>query len=161
MSLLGGGLVVCAFWLLGRLLAAEEKQKLLALEGLISFFRYTGRRISVFRAPLGEIFAGFENRFLEQKGFLQALHFGSGSVGERFGRGLELLPLESELRAELRLFASELGQLTLSEQEARLNACLSLLESGLERLKSAVPAKQKSIKAVCTLAGAMVAIIML
>ncbi|MBQ3231060.1 MAG: stage III sporulation protein AB [Clostridia bacterium] len=160
MNWLGAALLIFSGYAVGVLLASEEKRALEAVEAMLSLLNYMERRISESRLPINEIFLRFENDFLEQRGFLAQIRSGGG-VRERWQSALMLVPLEEEARRELALFGEELGILSLQEQKKRLEAAVVFLNGERERLKQRLPARQKSIKTVCLLVGALTAIVLL
>lgn len=160
MNWLGAFFVVCAGYMLGLKLASEEKKKLTALDSLLALLNYMRRRVSDRRLPLSEIFLRFEDPYLELTGFLPRLRSGGGDIKERWSEAIKLVPLEKEAEAELALFGEELGRLSLAEQEKKLDSCVAALASEREKLKEKLPAKQKSVKTVCLLVGALTAIVL-
>ncbi len=161
MKWIGAAMIILASYLCGEMLSREEKKKLSAVESLISLLSFMQRRITAERAPLYEIFASFSDGFLEQTGFLPLMRSHRTETNRLWSDAIMLLPLENDIGKELSRFGNELGRLALDEQENRIAICLDMLSAERDRLKSILPAKQKSAKAVSLLIGAMTAILLL
>lgn len=161
MRWLGAAFIIAASYVCGTALARAEGQKAIAVDALIAFLKYIRRRISSERTALYDIFSAFSNAFLEEAGFLKTLRESNYTLNQRWAGATKQLCLDFEIEAELLRLGEDLGRLPLDEQEKRIDACLDALCAEKERLCKALPAKQKSKKTVCLLAGLLAAIILL
>ncbi len=161
MNLIGALLIVSASFFVGMRLAHFEGESLKTVEALLDFLRFMRRRIAVERRPITSIFSEYEDEFLENSGFFEAFFCSRGMASERFGVALSVLKLEQDMRTELDRFASELGTLPLESQLSGLDGVISCLGDARDRLREILPAKQKSERTVCLLAGLMTAILLI
>lgn len=161
MKWLGAALLIAASYLCGEMISHEEKKKLIAVDSLISLLYFMQRKMISERMPLYEIFNSFSDGYLEQSGFLPLIRSHRTETNRLWEEAIRLLPLENDIISELERFGRELGRLALDEQEKRTNACAELLNRERDKLKSALPAKQKSARAVSLLIGMMAAILLL
>ena len=161
MKWFGAAIIIIVSYLCGNLLSSEENKKLVCLDSLIALLGFMLRRISSERTPLYEIFVSFSDAFLEERGFLPLMRSHRGETNRLWIEAIDLLPLERETQNELARFGTDLGRLNLDEQEKRIMACTDMLVYERDKLKSILPAKQKSIRAVCLLIGVMTAILLL
>ena len=149
-----------AYWI-GVGLSRQEGEKTKALESLIAFFDYMKRRMTAEKKTLNEIFSTFDDPYLKNKGFTQALCGSRCSLGDLWQNACRMLPLSDLAKKELCFFGDELGKLSLEDQLARIEICKKALLNELEVLRTSLPKKQKSIKTVCGLCGVLAAILLL
>lgn len=161
MTFIGAVLLVAAAYACGTVIASEEGEKLKTLDGLIDLLQYLRRRMAAEGTPLYLLFGGYKNEYLEKEGVLPKIRSYGRRAPEVWGEALEPLPLEETAWNELLHFGSSLGRLELESQLKTMDSCLSVLIKERERLKTAIPMKQKSIKAVAFLSGALTAIILI
>lgn len=161
MKLFGIILLVSSAYLLGSLAAVNEGEKLKALNSLISMLQFLFRRMETENKSLNLLFAQYKDGYLEKTGFLPKLRQGEADLSKRWEKGLDCLNLEEHLKNELLHFGESLGRLGLEAQLKNINQCVSFLEQEKEKLKTNLPQKQKSIKAVAFLLGALTAIILI
>ncbi len=161
MKLFGIVLLVLCSYLLGNVIAVNEGEKLKTLNSLISMLQFLSRRMEGENRPLNLLFAQYKDSYLEKTGFLQSLRQGGENLIGRWNTALDCLPLEERLKNELLNFGESLGRLGLDAQLKNINLCVLMLEQEKEKLKTALPQKQKSIKAVAFLLGALTAIILI
>lgn len=161
MNWLGAFVVVLASYLLGILLAKDEGIALKSAESLLSLLSYMKRRMQSERTPLFAIFSDFNDRFLQEIGFLDILRSHREGISVLWQEAVKHLKTDSETEKECLRFGESLGQLPLDEQIARLDALTVFLTEKCNTLRKNLPDKQKSIKTVCLLLGLMTAIILL
>lgn len=161
MKWLGALLIVAASYFCGGFLAHGEKERVQSLESMTALLKYMRRRISAERAPLYNIFASFSDARLEETGFLAIMRSRTGELNSLWKSALETLCLDGEAEAELLRFGEDMGRLPLDEQEKRIDICLDMLYTERDKIRAGLPAKQKSKKTVCVLAGLLAAILLL
>lgn len=161
MSWVGALLLVTSAYFFGIGIARQEGNRLKALDSMIDLLEFMYRRMSGHRMPLYGLFASFQDKYLEAVGFLPLLRSCRNGLSDIWINALELLPLDDESERELVHFGSELGLLPLDEQLKRIEICLGAITSCREKLRISLPPKQKSIKTVSLLFGALGAIILL
>ncbi len=159
MNWIGALLVVTASYYCGVLVAESEKKRLEEVELIISLLSYMRRRMSVERMSLYRIFESF--RAQNESEFLEILTANSGDASLLWKEAVALLSIDADLKCELLIFGESLGKLPMTEQIKRLDSCTDVLIKGKDRLKSELPARQKSRRTVCLLFGLMTAIILL
>ena len=160
MKWFGAFLIIAVSYFIGNVLSSEEKKKLICVDSLLSLFKYMKRRMSSERKPLFEIFCEFNEPYLETIGFMDEMR-SNRNAKIVWGSALERLSVDEETMRELKLVGNELGELPLFEQLSRLDNCVLFLEEKKKNLQKTLPPKQKSVKTVCLLSGALVAIITL
>ena len=161
MSLAGALILISSAYFLGRAIALREGEALKALDSVINMLRFVHRRMETEGTPLYLLFEKYKDGYLEDAGFLPILR-AHGNLASRFwGEAVEELSLTSEAKIELLHFGETLGTLDLENQLKRINACMDFLVQEREKLRISVPLKQKSIKTVAFLFGALTAIVLL
>ncbi|MBO4452705.1 MAG: hypothetical protein J5793_02100 [Clostridia bacterium] len=160
MRYLGALFVVASSWIAGGIAAKVVKEYPDSLCSLCRLAEYTLRRICRERAPLSAIFRNFDDPFLEKKGFLAILR-SEGDIRELWRCAIEKLPLSEEIRLECLSFGGDLGVLPLYEQQKRLESLRDALLKERDSALKSLPAKQKSVRAVAALAGALAAIVLI
>lgn len=161
MKIVGTVILVAASYFCGVTVASWEGEKIKALDSMVELLGYLFRRMETECIPLKAIFNSYKNDYLEKTGFLPALRNGSNSLSALWGNGLEKLCLESESKDELLHLGESLGRLDLESQLKRIESCRMFLEQKMDSLRISIPKKQKSIKAIAFLLGAMGAIILI
>lgn len=159
MNWIGALLVVSASYYCGVLVAENEKKRLAEVELIISLLSYMRRRMSVERMSLYRIFESY--RAQNESEFLKILTSNAGEASLLWKSAVPHLDIDADLKHELLIFGESLGKLPLDEQIKRLDSCTDVLIKGKDRLKSELPARQKSRKTICLLFGLMTAIILL
>ncbi len=161
MSLAGALILVLSAYFLGRALALREGEVLKGLDAVINMLNFVYRRMETEGTPLYLLFEKYKDDYLETLGFLPLLR-AHGNLASRFwGEAVGLLPLTADAKNELLHFGETLGTLDLESQLKRINACIGFLRQERETLRISVPLKQKSIKTVAFLFGALTAIVLL
>lgn len=161
MSLAGALILISSAYFLGRVIAVREGEVLKALDSVINMLRFVYRRMETENTPLYLLFEKYKDGYLEDTGFLPILR-SHGNLASRFwSEAVDKLSLTSEAKTELLHFGETLGALDLESQLKRINACMDFLGQERERLRVSVPLKQKSIKTVSFLFGALTAIVLL
>ena len=161
MNWLGAFLVVIASYLCGITLSKDEYDKLNTVESLMDLIAYMKRRMSLERLPLLRIFFEYDGRSKKIDRFLTELRSYNVRIDKAWKNAVLLLSVDENTKKELIRFGESLGLLALDEQIKRLDSISSFLEAKRKELTDSLPARQKSIKAVCTLIGLMTAIILL
>ena len=161
MKIAGTIILVAASYFCGVIVASLEGEKIKALDSMVELLQYLFRRMETECTPLKVIFGSYKNDYLEKTGFLAALRGGGNSLSALWGNGLEMLCLEWESKDELLHLGESLGRLDLESQLKCIESCRRFLEQKRDSLKNSVPKKQKSIKAVAFLLGAMATIILI
>lgn len=161
MNWLGALLLVISAYFCGIKLAHDEGERLKALDSIIDLLEFMHRRMNAERTPLYLLFASFEDEYLESVGFLPVMRSCRSGLTPLWQEAVSKLPLDTESERELLHFGESLGALPLDTQSARLSSCLSALADSRAKLRDTLPAKQKSIKTVSLLFGALAAIILM
>ncbi len=160
MRWIGALLLISTAYLFGSIWSGEEKKRLTTVDSMLSLLKYMKRRMLSERKPLFAIFCEYEDGFLEKTEFLSIMRSNRNSK-LAWSNALQTLTLDEDIRQELLLFGNELGELTLDSQIKRIDAAVAVLEDKRKMLSETLPQKQKSVKTVCLLSGALLAIIML
>ncbi len=161
MNWLGALLVVVASYLCGITLSRDERDKLKTVESLIDLISYMKRRMSFELVSLPRIFFEYDGLFPKTQPFMTELRSRTDRLNIAWERAVSRLCVEEDTKKELARFGDSLGRLTLDEQIKRLDSLYAFLLDKKKSLADLLPARQKSIKAVCTLIGMMTAIILL
>lgn len=161
MQWIGAVILVISSYFMGIKISRREGEALIALNSLIELLEFTQRRIALSLKPLYAIFSDYNNSYLTETGFLDLLRNQKNDPSSAWSAACALLPISEDSLIELQYLGGELGALPLEEQEKRLNACLSALKTERDTLRGSLPQKQKSIRTVSLLLGALGAIILL
>ncbi len=161
MKWIGAFILVSVSFFFGQTLSNQEGKKLVAICSLLDFFGYLKRRINSERKPLFQIISEYEDKYLENIGFLKEIRENPRGISQRFQRAIGYLPLTDETNRELSRFGKELGILGFKEQINRIDGIIDFLETEKEKLSKDLPSKQKSIKTICLLFGLLVSIVLL
>lgn len=155
-------LIVISSYLFGASLSGNEKKKLRSLISVRDLTAELLRSIEYIRTPLSEFFNGYKDGFLEETGFLSKLRNRNArdffSAWEEAGKTLVLTEKAESAFISL---GSDLGRLPFEEQKKKARYCLSVFEEEAEALSKTLPDRSKSIKAVSTLAGIMISILLI
>lgn len=150
----GAILILCAF-LWGRERCAAVKRCCEITAALASFVRYTGERISSFRDPLDVIFASYEDKCLEECGFLSTLRGNGATSAAALLKGL----LREKDAAILSSFAAGIGG---GYEESQLSLCKytsAALEQSASEQESKMADKLKLYRLLPALAAASAVIL--
>ena len=162
MRLIGGLLIVTAFFLVGTGSAREIRLRLRALEGMLAFLRELSRGLTWSRAPLQTLFAACREPFLERVGFLPILR---GADPKRYtsawSDALAHLPLAEEDIRVLKSLGETIGRVTLETQTEQLLLCISELEEHHAALRAKAKDKQRSAVSLWTLSGLLIALLLI
>lgn len=161
MRLFGALLLVFTSYFCGRRLSLKEGKPLSVIEALFEMLTYIRRRIKGERAPLFSLFASYEDKLLEEIGFLPIMRSCRSNPKELWKTAAEQLELSQELKRELLIFGNELGELSYEEQLKRFDVLIEALEGEKQRLKETLPAKQKTTRTIWLLGGILTAIVLL
>lgn len=161
MSWLGAALVVVGAYFCGISLAMDESDKLKTIESLVDLVAYMKRRMSTELVPLSRIFAEYEGYPDNLDAFLAMLRGQKHSLFSVWQSAVDTLCIDEATKKELLRFGESLGRLSLDEQLKRLDSVYLFLLDKKRELADSLPARKKSIKAVCTLIGMITAIILL
>lgn len=161
MSWLGAALVVLGSYLCGISLSRDESDKLKIIESLADFMAYIKRRMSIELIPLTRIFAEYDGSSDRLDAFLSIIRGQKHTPSFAWQRAVETLCVDESTKKELLRFGESLGRLSLDEQIKRLDTLYLFLIEKRKELADSLPARKKSIKAVCTLIGMITAIILL
>lgn len=161
MNWLGAVILVASAYFCGIGIAKNEGEQLKALDSLIKLLDFMRRRMSAERIPLYSVFASFSDSYLEVSDFLPLMRSCRNSPADLWQKGIMALPIEGDARTELLHLGESLGTLPLDQQLKRIDSCVSVLNISRNSLREALPKRQKSIKTVSLLIGALTAIILL
>lgn len=153
-------LIICSYSF-GIFLAKREGERLKAIDSLISLMRYMRRRLQGERVPLFDVFVGFDDEYLEEIGFLTNLRSCRNGLNSIWKDSIKSIPLSDEIQRELDIFGTSMGNIPLDEQLKCVDICVAALGEEKKNIQSQLPKKQKSIKTVSLLLGALIAIILL
>lgn len=161
MKWVGALILAVSSYFVGIKIARREGESLIALNSLIGLLEFTLRSMTLSLKPLYAIFSDYSQPYLEDVGFLPLLRGRKTDLPSVWQEACGLLPLSEEIMPELQYLGGELGALSLEEQEKRIKSCLSALKNERDSLRGTLPQKQKSIRTVSLLLGALCAIILL
>lgn len=151
---------VCCYYA-GFLLSKGEQKAFNQLSGLIRLLDFMIQRITYSRENLGSLFSDFNERALEECGFLGLLN---NPVGAEYdvvwSRAVSLLDVSESVKKELYLFGSQLGKTDFATQKERIEMCRNILYSIKKDMEPELDKKRKSIRALGGLIGAMIVIIL-
>ncbi|MBQ7646609.1 MAG: stage III sporulation protein AB [Clostridia bacterium] len=127
------------------------KTRLNANEGMLEFIRYIRARILYFKDPLTEIFYDYENKTLEDAGFLKSVR------GVGFGKSLEnyrvMRFFDGKTAEALKTFSNKLGKTSAEEQIDNCDLCIEALSSVVEKMRRELPQKTGMYSSLCVIAG--------
>lgn len=162
MELIGGLLTVAAFFLYGFSKAGNLKTSLEVLDSMLALLRELSARLSHRRESLKTVFSAYQDPLLESYGFLSLLKNHDGrDYPALWENALPLLPLPREALPPLTSLGASLGRLSLKGQTEQIALCLTLLEAVRKDLQAGAMQKRKSIVALWTLSGLLVALLLL
>lgn len=156
-TMVGALFLTVAAFVWGRERCKREREKLLALEGLIAFVSYADEQISTFRTPLARIYNDFSNEYFEKSGFLLTM---SEKGLESALEHLEGI-LPSEAMKEARIFASSLGGGFCEGQSALCKYTEKRLEQEATTLRDSLPERLKMYRLLPILFAASVIILLI
>lgn len=156
-GIFGAALVIMAAvgWGLER--SRAEKERLLILEGLISFVRYAKEQITLFKRPLSGIFESFTNEALERDGFLEILRR-DGAYSAACHVRCRLSREDSDTFLQ---FSRDLGGGYSEGQEALCSLCEKRLSESAEKLKALLPGKLRLYRLIPVLLASSVIILLI
>ena len=117
----------------------SEKRRCEEAEGVYLLFLHMKRGICKEALPLPEIYLSFENEALEGTPFLSAVR----KNGLLYGLKKVPPPLPSAVLRSLVLYAEGIGKRFLDEERDAIEKACALLASGVEEMRSALPARLK------------------
>ena len=119
------------------------------------------QRITYSRESLGSVFSDFCDESLSKCGFLGTLN---NQMGETYDclwkKAVDTLDTSGSVKKELLLFGSQLGKLDFATQKERVQLCRNILINEKKVLEPGLEKRQKSIRTLGGLIGAMIAIIL-
>lgn len=162
MRLIGGLLTVAAFFLCGAAFAGETRAEVRTLESVLTFLRSLSQKLTWSREPLRSAFQTYRDPLLERTGFLPLLRSAdSRSYPAVWEEAVRLLPLPPPAARELQEFGTSIGRLPLHTQRERLALCIAALEAALQTARQSSLQKCRSTVALWTLAGLLIALLLL
>ncbi len=162
MRLIGGLLLVGASAACGILLTGEAKTEIRALEALLELLRTISRRLTWGHDPLRTLFADYRDPYLERTGFLPALRNADGrAYPVAWSQALHTLPLSPDAMKEAESLGPSLGRLSLEAQLEQLALCIDALSACRDTAKQNAEKNRRSTVALWTLAGLLVALLLL
>ena len=137
--------------------ALSLRQEYRAFSSLLRLARLIRERIACFRQPLGEIYAEYDDPFLQSCGFLAVLRkegllLALQKRGTALGLRRELLSLVTE-------FGQGLGERFANEQLRHCDRCLARMEEALTSLEKELPARTRLVRTL-TVASALLTVIL-
>ena len=148
-KLIGGGLIMLASLLYGRMKIAEERKKSALAEGTVEFVRAVRDNISHYKKPLSEIFDSVRIDALERCGFLPACR----SDGIRAAWETGTLKLPGKMSEIMCAFAERIGS---GYREDELELCgytLTQLEKHAEGVRTERENREKLYRNIPPLAA--------
>lgn len=162
MRLIGGLLVVTAFFWIGTVSAREIRTELRALESMLAFLRELSRRLAWSRTPLQALFASYRDPFLDRIGFLHILRSADPKqYALAWQSALARLPLSETSQKPLRELGQSLGRVSLQTQTEQLSLCIVSLEDIHIALQAKAKDKQRSAVSLWTLSGLLIALLLI
>lgn len=166
MKLMGLILVCFCPVYIGMHFSSAAKKEYLELEGFIALVREIRYAVSFSMTKQADIFAAFTHPILEKNGFLPLLRSLPAGGGESLlTRALDAssprLYLDAESKKILRNFALNLGKVSLEQQSADCDLCISRLEALATEKRTALPARQKLCRSLGLLVGGCALLILI
>lgn len=162
MRLIGGLLVVTAFFWIGTVSAREIRTELRALESMLTFLRELSRRLAWSRTPLQALFASYRDPFFDRIGFLHILRSADPKqYALAWQSALARLPLSETSQKPLRELGQSLGRVSLQTQTEQLSLCIASLEDIHIALRAKAKDKQRSAVSLWTLSGLLIALLLI
>ncbi len=162
MRFFGGLLTVAAFFLCGTSVAGEVRRELRATEAVLSLLRELSRKLTWGCEPLKRVFASYRDPLLEKAGFLSLLRAADGrNYPAAWASAMETLPFPAAARRALQTFGESLGRLPLETQKEQLSLCIAALEAERQEALTHAEQKRRSTVALWTLAGLLIAVLLL
>ena len=162
MRLIGGLLIVTAFFWIGTASAREIRAALRALESMLAFLRELSRKLAWSRIPLQAVFAQAREPFLERIGFLHILRDADPKqYALAWQSALARLPLSEVSQKPLRELGQSLGRVSLQTQTEQLSLCIVSLEEAYAAHKQKAADKQRSAVSLWTLSGLLIALLLI
>lgn len=157
---LAGALLIFATSLyLSAQIGLLAQRRMRQTEAFLALLRYIKAQVACFKTPVAEIYQSFQNRVLEECGFLAALRErGLGEALDTCEGALFLSEAEFEL---LHAFADELGR---GFQEEQLDSCdyhIGALEAHYAKQKEELPKRCKIYRTLVLTAGIMLIILLI
>ena len=145
-----------ALWL-GLRLSAREQERLRQTEGLLLLLRHIRACIVCFADPIEEIYRRFQNRALEECGFLPALRTHGFAYALRVCDGLAQ---GDEVQTALASFADGVGKSNTREQAALCDYTVAVMEAALHRRQEEAPRRARLARGLA-LCGALALLVLL
>lgn len=154
-------IIIVSSYLFGASVSQNEKKKLYSAVSVTRLLKELLRSIEYIRTPLDKFFDGYKDSFLEETGFLKIIRKRNArDFASAWEAASETLFMGEKPKKAFSSLGKDLGKLPLSEQTEKIGYCLSVFEEEAETLSKTLPGRVKSIKAVSTLAGTMLALLL-
>ena len=150
-------------------LAANEREGLRRLEGLLELICHIKREIEYYSIPLSEIYQSFSCKELDDCGFLSLLKKtaddGESDDKTAFCRVLELsgkqIPMSDSLYSAVYEFGVSLGRCVAEDQIRRCDAVIECIEAECKKLREELPKRAKLQTTLSLSTGMMLVILLL
>ncbi len=150
-------------------LAANEREGLRRLEGILDLVCHIKREIEYYSVPLSEIYKSFSCRELEECGFLPLLKKtsddGESDDKTAFCLALELMgkqiPMSESLYSAVYEFGASLGRCVAEDQIRRCDAVIECIEAECGKVREELPRRAKLQTALSLSTGMMLVILLL
>lgn len=156
---IGALFLIGASFYLGYHFSVMEGRRVRQSEGFVLLLRHIRAGIVCYASPLGEIYAGFENRALEICGFLPALRAGGFAHALRLCR--DRLYIEGEELCCLAAFAGQVGQGYTAEQAGLCDYTIAVMERALQRRQEEAPRRARAARSLTVCGGLMLLLLLL
>ena len=150
-------------------LAANEREGLRRLEGILDLICHIKREIEYYSIPLSEIYKSFGCRELENCGFLSLLREtaddGESDDKTAFCQVLELtrkqIPMSDLLYSAVYEFGASLGRCVAEDQIRRCDAVIECIEAECKKKREELPKRAKLQTTLSLSTGMMLVILLL
>lgn len=159
LRLMGAAILLGACTMAGWSAAAMLRLRVEQLEAFVQLISHIEGQIAGFRAPLDRIFAGWENRRLEQCGILGALRDGDSTAAIRACEAR--LYLTGAEKRELSSLFEGLGRRGIDEETRRLAYYSKRIGGMASAARGELAGKMKLCRAIGILAGISAAVLLL
>lgn len=160
-KIIATALIITAGYFFGVIYGDIKKRSINELNGMLKLLIYMKSKISYTRTAIHEIIFTFEDKSLDECGFLKCFNDSDReSAGNAWQRACSTLSVSEKIKNELCALGGNLGLLDAENQINQISLCESFLLDEKTEIEKFFVKRQKSYKSLGVLAGAMLAIIL-
>lgn len=167
MKIVGAALLFIVSVLIGITLGEKKKKAHAECEAFLELFRFARAQIDMFYTPTKMIWRGFENKTLDEVGFLSKLVAAEGDLVyfDAFSRAFEKtepsLVMSADAKATVRAFGGVIGKSDGEEQLMQIDYLISEMTEICKKAKSDAARDAKLYLTIGFSIGAMIFILLL